>query len=105
MNSQPLLISVPQALSPLTSLPKISTKGQSRQSLVPPSQEYFTPRGRVGVRGQGTSKTETTQGPPPTCLAPVTCLHLGPLLIPGALSKMILPRCFGSRSTASLVIL
>lgn len=42
------------------------------------------------VVGQGTSKTETTQGPP-ACLAPVPCLHLVPLLIPGALSKTILP--------------
>lgn len=51
VNSQPRLLSVPQTLSPLTSLPKISTKGQSRQSLVTPSQEYFTPRRVSGGSG------------------------------------------------------
>lgn len=108
VNIPPLLhISVPQTLSPLTSLPKISTKDKADRALLPPTQEASHGGGGGEDRmGQRTSKTETTthhgaNPPGPSGF----CLHWCPCSRQTLLSRVILPRFFGSRNPSSLFIL
>lgn len=106
VNIPPLLhISVPQTLSPLTSLPKISTKDKADRALLPSTQEAS----HGGCGETGWDNGQVRQKPPttmePTRQAPVAFVCIGASARARHFCQVILPRFFGSRNTSSLFIL